>query len=216
MKYTLKGYKHIYTLFLILFFCTSSEGQNKPGLPKEKIKIETRDYEYTDATGKRLIIQNSYPKGIEKYTDPNGKLWICATFWTRISNETATPLELKVEFPVDQFELPSSPGRVFKLFLPTDTMTFEKEHLYNYGLPLFKSFLDKGLQKVSSVKRTVNPKESSAFYVVTLFNQGLDGILRTELSLKGQDLFYRINSKEIHCGKINLKKLKLNKAVAKK
>lgn len=207
---------HIYTLFLMFVFCTSCLGQNTPGLPKEKIKYETNDYEYTDAIGKRLFIQNSYPKGVEKYTDPNGKVWVIATFWTRISNETDNPLALKIDFPVDSFELPSSPGCYFKLFLPSDTMTREKEHLYNYGLPVFKSFLDKGLQKASSLKRTINPEESSAFYVVTLFNQGLEGIVRTDLSLKGQDLIYKINGKEISCGKINLKKLKLKKALAKK
>jgi hypothetical protein len=61
------------------------------------------------------------------------------------------------------------------------------------------------------LKRTINPKETSTFYVVTLFNKGVDGILRTGLSLKEQNLFYRINDKEIHCGKINLKNVMLQK-----
>ena len=210
--------KHIqvYALFLMLVFCISCGVQNKPNLPKEKMKYETKDYEYTDSFGKRLIIQNSYPRGGDKYTDPNGKVWVFAVFWSRITNETDNPLELKIDFPVDSFKLPSSPGRHFKFFLPSDTMTLEKEGLYNYGLPVLNSFLDKGLQKTSSLTRTINPKESSAFYVVTLFNIGVDGFLRTELSLKGQNLFYRINGKEIYCGKINLKKLKLQKIVAKK
>lgn len=208
-------YAYVYGLLLMLVFCTSCLGQNKPGLTQEKIKPETNDYEYTDALGKRLSIENSYPKGVEKYTDPNGKVWVVATFWTRISNETDELLKLSIDFPVDSVELPSSPGRYFKLFLPTDTMTREKEQLYNYGLPVLKSLLDKGFKKVSSLKRTIKPKESSAFYVVTLFNQGLEGILRTELSLKGQKLFYKVNGKEILCGEINLKKLKLKRAVAK-
>ena len=37
------------------------------------------------------------------------------------------------------------------------------------------------------------------------------GVLRTELSLKGQNLYYKINDKEIQCGIINLKNLKLEK-----
>ncbi|MRG45697.1 hypothetical protein GFS24_11260 [Chitinophaga sp. SYP-B3965] len=118
---------------------------------------------------------------------------------------------MTIDFPVDSFELPSSTGRYFKIFLPADTMTLEKEGLFNYGLPVLNSFLDKGLQKASSLERTIHPKGSSAFYFVTLFNKGVDGILRTGLSLKGQDLFYRINDKEIYCGKINLKNLMLQK-----
>lgn len=205
MKYTLMRYAHIYTLLLMVVFCTSSKGQQKPGLPKQNIKQETKDHGYTDPIGKGLIIQNSFPKGGEKYTDPNGKVWVFAIFWTRLTNETARPLELKIDFPVDSFNLPSSLGRYFKLFLPSDTMTHEKEALYNYGLPVLNSFLDKGLQKASSLKRRIKPKESSAFYVVTLFNKGVDGILRTELIRKGQNLFYKINGKEIYCGRINLK-----------
>ena len=204
-------YAHVYALFLMFVFCTSCAGQNKPNLPKEKMKYETKNYEYTDSSGKRLIIQNSFPRGGDRYTDPNGKVWVFAVFWSRITNETDNPLELKIDFPVDLFELPSSPGRYFKLFLPSDTMTLEKEGLYNYGLTILNSFLDKGLQKASSLKRTINPKGSSTFYVVTLSNRGVGGTLRTGLSLKGQNLFYRINDKEILCGKINLKNLILQK-----
>ena len=81
-------------------FCTSCRGQNKPDLPKEKIKYETKNYEYTDSMGKRLLIQNSFPNGGTKYTDPNGKVWVFASFWSRITNETDNPLELKIDFPV--------------------------------------------------------------------------------------------------------------------
>jgi hypothetical protein len=212
-------YAHVYASLLVFVLNTSCKGQNKTDLTKETIKYETKDvstsgsfhtkYEYTNSIGKRIIIQNSFPRGVEKYTDPNGKIYLCAIFWTRIINETTNPLRLAIDFPVDSSELQSSPGRYFKLFLPSDTMTPEKERLYNYGLPVLNSFLDKGLQKASSLTRTISPKESSAFYVVTLFNRGVDGTLRTGLSLKGQNLFYRINDKEIHCGKINLKGLTL-------
>jgi hypothetical protein len=168
-------------------------------------------YEYTDSTGMRLIIQNSLPKGGLNYTDPNGQTYVYAIFWTRIINETVNPFELMINFPVDSYELPSSPGRHFKILLPSDTMTFDKEALFNYGLTDLELFLDTAIHKSSSLKRTINPKKSSGFYVVTLFNQGVDGTLRTGFSLKEQNIFYRINGKEIHCGSINLKKLVLQK-----
>lgn len=161
-------------------------------------------YEYTDPAGKRLIIQNSFPRGGTKYTAPDGKVYGYTVFWTQIINETANPFELMIDFPADALELSSSAGSYFKLFLPSDTMTIEKEDLFNYGLPDLKPFLDKSLQKASSLKRTIHPKESGTFYVVTLFNRGVDGVLRAGLSLKGQYLFYSVNDKEIHCGKINL------------
>ena len=90
-------------------FFTSCGGQNKTDLPKEKIKSETKDastsrwiytkFEYTDSIGKSLIVQNSFPKGGTKYTDPNGDVYGYAIFWTRIINETDNPLELMIDFP---------------------------------------------------------------------------------------------------------------------
>ena len=218
-------------------FCTSCGVQNKPDPQKEKIKSETIDvstsrwidskYEYTDSIGKRLIIQNGFPRGGSKYTDPNGEVYGYAVFWTQIINETDNPLELKIDF-LDSYEVPSLPGKYFKILVPPETMTSDKEGLFNYGLTNLEPFLDNSIHKPSSLKRTIASKESSAFYVVklSLTTEGLRGggdILRTGLSLKGQDLFYRvsvyngmappsiISEKQIHCGSINLKGLMLQK-----
>ena len=172
--------------------------------PNEKY-IYTK-YVYTDSNGARLIIQNSFPKSGINYTDPNGKKYVYAVFWTRIINETVNPLELTIDFPLDSFEIPSSSGNYMKLLLPFDTFKIDKEPLYDYGLAV-KSFLDNGIHKSSSLKRTIHPKDSSAFYVVTLSDHGVNSTLRTGLSLKEQNLFYRINDKEIHCGMVNLKRM---------
>jgi hypothetical protein len=219
-------------------FFTSCGGQNKTDLPKEKIKSETKDkvtspgsndpdihtkYEYTDSIGKRLIIQNGFPRGGMKYTDPNGETYVYAVFWTRIINETDNPLELKFDFPVNSYEVPSLPGKYYKILVPPDTMTLDKFPLFNYGLTDLESFLDNSIHKPSLLKRTIHPKESSGFYVVILcLVEGAHGTMRTGLSLKGQNLFYRIKNdgsksntkssdKEIHCGSINLKNLMLQK-----
>ena len=212
-------------------FCTSCGGQNKPDLPKDNIKPETKDvstsrwtdtkYEYTDSIGKRLIIQNSGPKG-ESYTDPNGKKYFKVIFWTRIINETDNPLELKIDFPADLYEVVGLPGKYYKVLVPPDTMTIDKEPLYNYGMTGLKSFLDNNIHKQpSSLKRNIKPQESSGFYVVfLLIDDGVDGAIRTGLSIKGQNLFYRISrydkrslldEKEINCGSISLNNLILQK-----
>jgi hypothetical protein len=228
---------HVYDLFLMFVFCTSCGGQNKPDLPKENIKSQTKDivtssgsnekyhtkYEYTDSMGKSLIIQNSFPRGGIKYTDPTREVYMYAIFWTRIVNETDNPLELKIHFTVDSYEVPSLPGKYYKILVPPDTMTLDKFPLVNYGLTDLESFLDNSIHKPSSLKRTINPKETSGFYVVILgLVEGAHGTMRTGLSLKGQDLFYRIKNdgsksntkssdKEINCGSINLKNLMLRK-----
>lgn len=216
----------LFTLFLMSVFLNSC-GQNQTNSPKENSKAETKDivtspgfnepyiyskFEYADSIGKRLVIQNSFPRGGIKYTDSNGEVYVYAVFWTRIINETKNPLELKIDFPVNSYEVPSLPGKYYKILVPPDTMTLDKEPLFNHGLANLESFLDKSIHKSSSLKRTINPKESSGFYIVMLcLVEGAHGTMRTGLSLNGQDLFYRINDKEIHCGKINFKNLRLLK-----
>jgi len=188
--------------------------------------IDTK-YEYTDSMGKRIIIHNSFPKGGIKYTDPDGVECTYTVFFTRIINETDNPLELKINFPGDSYELPSIPGQYFKILLPPDTMTLDKEPLFIYGLTNSESFLDNNRNKSSLLNRIINPKESSGIYVVK-FNikpksgwKG-NGSTRAGFSLKDQDLYYKIkndgsksNSEssdiEIHCGNINLKNLILQK-----
>jgi hypothetical protein len=203
-------------------FSTSCGGQNETDLPKENLKSDTKDastsrwiytkYEYTDSIGASLIIQNSFPKGVTKYTDANGKIYVYAVFWTRIINETDNAFKLTIDFPLDSFELPSSPGNYFKIVLPPDTLKLEKVNLFNYGLTGLEPFLDSNIHKPSLLKKTINPKESGGFYIVMLsLIDGAHGTMRTELSLKGQNLFYRINDKEINCGSINLKNLMLRK-----
>ena len=167
-------------------------------------------------TTKGVIIQNSYPKGNGRldstgkngYNDPAGKNFAYTIFWTRVINETATPLELTINFPADSFEVPRSPHSYIKLFLPPDTMTLDKESLYDYGLTGLKSFLDTSFNKPTMLQRTINPKEECLFYIVRLANVGYNGAVRAGLVLQEQDLFYRINMLDslIPCGHIVFKK----------
>ena len=197
-----------------------SFGQNSKST-QNTIEIETvssiRKYEYADSIGKRIIIQNSWSRGIQ-YVDPNGKKKNKVLFWTRITNETENPLELNIDFPVE-YEVPSLPGKYFKILLPSDTMTLDKEPLPDYGITDLKSFLDSNIHKPSSLKRTINPKESGGFYVAILFDEGVSSPFRTGLSIKGENLVYKVtrytgkqgvqfvDEKEINCGSINLKNL---------
>lgn len=75
-------------------------------------------YEYTDSNGKSIFIQNGYPRGGVKYTAPNGKVCGYAVFWTRIINETDNPLELKIDLPVNSYEISNFPGKYFQVLVP--------------------------------------------------------------------------------------------------
>ncbi len=208
-----------------LYSCGQISKSTPETVDKETIN-SLRKYEYADSMGKRLIIENGFPKGGMKYIDSNGDSYNYIVFWTRIINETDNTLELKMNVPVDSYEVPSLPGKYYKILIPPDTMTPEKIPLLNYGLTGLKSFLDNNIHKSSSLKRTINSKESSGFYVVMLslttelMTEGRAGsTLRTGLSLEGQNLFYRISryafktghplisEKQIIFGSINLKNL---------
>src|SRR5688572_6317377 len=106
---------------------------------------------YTDSTGIVVIIQNSIPRG-EGYTDSAGKTFEVRIFWTRVINETDTPLELTINFPA---EILRSTDSYLKVFLPQDAMTLDKETLWSYGITGLKSFLDTGFNKPSRLQRTI-------------------------------------------------------------
>ncbi|WP_044171266.1 hypothetical protein [Flectobacillus major] len=176
-------------------------------------------YKYVDPAGKNVIIKNGFPRGGLKYTDKKGDNYSYVVFWTQIVNETDNKIELTIDFPLNSYEVPSLPGKYYKILIPNDTMTFAKFPLYLYGLTNLAAYIDNNIHKSASLKRTISPKESNGFYTVIIcLTEGAHGTMRTELSLKGQNLFYKIKidgsksnsksgEKEINCGSINLKNL---------
>ena len=198
-------------LIVITLFttCLSAIGQG----------IDT-EYKYADATSKGVIIQNSLPRGGLLYSDPADKESGYVIFYNRIINETASPLELTINFPADSIPLPSWTNTYFNFFLPPpDTMTldtkisynyFSDEEPFNYGLDI-KSYLDNSRNKPTMLQRTINPKDSCLFYVLVISTYKVDDVGRPEFSaragfsLEGQDLFYRINTIEFKCGQLVFK-----------
>lgn len=244
--------KFIYALFLAIAFCIYSKGQNKTQLPKADTKSENKDViaadsiertnkindrdkrwkinDYrlpaidTESASQGVIVQNSLPKG-DRHTDSKGKNYGIAIFWSRVINETDSPIELTINFSADSLEIISSPDSYLKLFLPSDTMTLDKVGLYNYGVTDLTSYLDHGLDKPTMLRRTINPKEAYLFYVGVVryqvphqgpgrrrpgLRQAGGGATRTALVLKEGELFYRVSidhqSTLIPCGRIVFKK----------
>ena len=163
---------------------------------------------YSEVTANNVIIQNSYPKG-GAYTDSNGQRLGYTIFWTRVVNETDAPLELTMSFPAQTFAILPSTDLYLKLFLPTDTMSFSKQVLYDYGLADLESFLDTNFDMPTMLQRTINPNDESFFYIGALFNHA-NSVTRAELVLKGQNLFYKVVGPQldpilIPCGHIIFK-----------
>lgn len=166
---------------------------------------------YSETTSNGITIQNSFPKG-GPYPGPTKKNFNYSylVFFSRVVNETDTPLELTLNFSADSIAIPYSPDTFVKLFLPPDTMTMSKQYLFSYGITELESF-----DNPTRFQTTINPGAECLFYVVAIFYQTSAtardqqrGGNRAELVLEGKDLFYRmppqINS--LFCGHILSKK----------
>ena len=187
---------------LICFLGACHESTNKDASTSSSMPIER---------GKDMVIQNSGPRG-GPYTDPTGKRFGYAIFWTCLTNETRSPIDFTISFPADSFSISASPQAYFKLFLPSDTMTMEKEPSFDFGATNLKSFLDTGLYKKTSLQGSVNPNDRYLFYVGMLMKMPDNGPVRAGLLLKDETLFYRVSisgqldSALIPCGRVVFKK----------
>ncbi|SHF25825.1 hypothetical protein SAMN03080594_103111 [Arenibacter palladensis] len=192
----------------------SNKGQ--PSRNHDFEKYIYADTTYTLVNGKRITIQNSFPKGgmIEpnglQYSNSAGKLHGFAAFWTRIINETDIPLELNINVPADSFPIFTPPDSYLKLFLPKEKFSVNKLSKFNYGLTEIKSYLDANFDNASILQKTINPNEEYIFYVITLSYEAA-GTPRAGLILKEQDLYYKMSiaphgSGIIPLGTITLKK----------
>lgn len=213
-------------LLIILTSAFVSCGQTrKPNA--DTVIVETvnsvRRYTYADAMGKRVIFTNSLPRGTA-YTAADGKNYFRWIFWSGITNETEKPLEIDMNFPAAFYEVPGATGSRYKILVPPDTMTVDKEQLFNYGMTGLSAFVDTAIHKSSTLKRTIQPNQSTGFYIVLLSlstDVATGFTMRTGLRVKGQNLVYTItryadkkdhpllSQEDISCGSINFEDLML-------
>ena len=133
-------------------------------------------------------------------------------FWTRIHNQTATPIKLQLTFP--DITYLQSPNAHIKILLPKDTMSYEKEQLFNYGLTNLESLLNDNSKQVKTLKKTIDPKKDYYFYI-PVFMHEINGIARASIVLKGEKLFYKISigndTAFILCGSLVIESKKTKK-----
>jgi len=189
-----------FILFLFLFYI-STYGQVGP--TRNWVDSEVK---LTDSKVNTVMVTNSLPKG-GGVVYQNGKKYGYVVFWTRMSNQSATPINLKVKFPDVTFFKP--PESYVKIVLPKESMKIEKEQLFDYGLTNLQSLLNDESNQLSILKKKIGPKEDYFFYVTVFIHIDGSGSARAKFQLKDKDLFYKFSMGSdttlIPCGSIDFK-----------
>jgi hypothetical protein len=136
------------------------------------------------------MMTNSLPKG-GGVVYQNGKKYGYVVFWTRMSNQSATPIELKVKFPEVTFF--KSPDSYIKIVLPKESMNIEKEQLFDYGLTNLQSILNDESNQLVILQKKIGPKEDYLFYVTVFIHIEGSGSARAKFELNDKELFYKIS-----------------------
>jgi hypothetical protein len=174
----------ISAFFILSLFYISTYGQVGP--IRNWIDTEVK---YSFANQKDVIFTHSLPKGGGQY-NLKGFKYNHVVFWTRINNQTSTPIKLQVTFP--DITYLQSPDAHIKILLPKDTMSHEKEQLFNYGLTGFEFLLNDNTRQVKTLIKTIDPKKDYYFYI-PVFMHEINGSARASIVLKGEKLFYKIS-----------------------
>lgn len=213
--------KTLIILMIVKVLSFYSFGQNKLSdtviLDESKIKfqeISSYNYvhteaNYTDSTGKGIIIQNGFPRGGGRIYSFNDISYEHAVFWSRVINKTDKPSKIIIKFPADSILISSSSNNHIKLLVPPDMMTIDQISKFSYGLTNVQAFVKSNFHQTSQLEKTINPNEDCIFYIVLLSHFSSDDkvVRRTGLFLKEQNFFYRLTidsltSKLIPCGQI--------------
>ena len=164
------------------------------------------EVKHTDSKGNSVMMTNSLPKG-GGVVYQNGKKYGYVVFWTRMSNQSATPIELKIKFPEVTFF--KSPDSYIKIVLPKESMNIEKEQLFDYGLTNFQSLLNDESNQLGILQKKIGPKEDYLFYVTVFIHIKGRGSARAKFELNDKELFYKISigsdTTLIPCGSLDFK-----------
>jgi hypothetical protein len=187
--------------FILLLAYLNATGQ--VGTTRNWIDSEVK---FTDSKGNLVKYIHSLPKGGGQVF-LKGKKYGYVVFWTRVFNQSATPIELQVKFPeVTYFK---SPDSYIHILLPRETMNQEKVQLFDYGLTNLQSIIDDETNQISVLKKKINPKEDYFFYVTVFIHIDLSGPARAKFEVKDKNLFYKISlgsdTTLIPCGSLTFK-----------
>ncbi|MFM7628014.1 MAG: hypothetical protein ACKO44_00725, partial [Algoriphagus sp.] len=190
-------------LFFLFFVYLNVNGQVSPTQNWVDSQVK-----YTDSKGNSVLITHSFPKGGGKVYQ-KGKKYGYVVFWTRMSNQSAIPIELTLKFPEVIFF--KSRNSYIKIVLPKESMNDEKIQLYDYGLTNLQSLLNDKSKQLGVLQKKIEPKEEFIFYTARFVHiSGLGGPARAKFELNGRELLYKISmgsdTTRIPCGTLYFKK----------
>ena len=147
-------------LVFLLFAYINSNGQVGP--TRNWVDSELK---YIDSKGNMVKFINSYPRG-GGVVYKNGKKYTYVVFWTRVFNQSATHIELKIKFPEVIFF--KSPESYIQIVLPKETMSIDKVQSFDYGLTNLQSLLNDEFNQLSNIQININPNKEYIFYLKDL------------------------------------------------
>lgn len=190
----------------------NSKNPSRDSTPYQK-DIEHYQYntiEYLDENGNGIIIQNSLPKG-GPYYSPSGKTYGHGIFWNQITNHQDTSITFSIEFPKDSIVIGEQNEAYFKLFLPSEEMSFDQLNSYDYGITDLEDIFEAPVGTRNTLHRIIPPGASHLFYVAMMIHvpEAGNGAIRTSFEINGKTLAYnvkvgRIGSTSIPCGYLKI------------
>lgn len=145
---------------------------------------------YNSSAKNAIIITNSLPRG-GGIVQHKGKEYQYFIFWTSISNETPSTVELDIKFPEINF-FPSKESHFMVAFTKAN-MTLEKLELFDYGLTDVPSLLNSESNRLKSLGNKIVSKTAYWFYT-PVFIHKTKWPVRAGLILKDKKLFYKITA----------------------
>ncbi len=189
----MKKYSTIFLIFLSL---------NLYGQSVQKKNWEYSKVVYNSTIKNKIIITNSLPKGggIVSY---KGKEYNYFIFWTNVSNEASSPLDLKIKFPaIISFK---SEDSYAKVAFTKSNMTIDKLQEFDYGLTGIPAHLNNELKDLNN---RIAPSNNYLFYSA-IFIHKTKFPVRAEYIIKGKKLFYQIADGTdvvmVPCGSLDFK-----------
>ena len=165
------------------------------------------EVKHTVSKGNTVMMTNSLPKG-GGVVYKNGIKYSYVVFWTRVFNQSATSIELKIKFPDVTFF--KSPDSFIQIVLPKATMNMDNVQLFDYGLKNLQSLINDQSNQLSVLQKKIKPNEDYIFYSAVFIHIDDWGSSRARFELKDQDLFYKISKGSdttiIPCGSLYFKK----------
>lgn len=147
------------------------------------------EVKYTDSKGNSVAFTHSFPRG-GGVVQKDGEKYPYFIFWTRVFNQSDTPVELKVQFPEVAFF--RSPESYLHIVLPKEKMSLDKVQVFDYGLTDLQAIFNDESNQLGVLQKKIQPNEDCIFYTAVFIHMEGSGSARAKFEWKDKELFYKI------------------------